>query len=211
MSKPPSSEAGGSQSSRFAPYRQALQAISTRTGTALPSLVISFGLLHELTAIVPIVGFFYGARALGIGERVVQAITAEEDGSNGWAKQKCRDWVDEGSQWAQRVGRRYGVFGYERRDRNAEVDQTAATRTSVDGDISTRLAGDAANAILAYGLTKAGCLRLAETLIAHSVALQALLPVRIGLSLYLSPPFARKVVDPIQSSILRLFRRDPRR
>lgn len=154
MSTPPTPPA-----SRFAPYKQALQAISTRTGTALPSLVVSFAVLHELTAVLPVVGFFFGARALGIGERAVQSITSTEgEKPDGWAKQKCREWVDEGGQWAQRVGRRYGVFGYEKRDRKVEGDQSADARSSADGDISTRLAGDAANAILAYGLTKVSSL-----------------------------------------------------
>lgn len=134
--------------SRFAPYRQALQAISQRTGTALPSLVVSFAVLHELTAMVPLVGFFFGARALGVGERVVQAV-ASDDTPGGWAKEKCREWVDEGGLWAQRVGRRYGVFGYEKRVRG---DDGQAQEPS--SDLSARLAGDAANAILAYGLTK---------------------------------------------------------
>lgn len=141
---------------RFAPYRQALQAISTRTGTALPSLIVSFAVLHELTALVPIVGFFFGARALGVGERVVQTI-ASRDGeeSSGWATHKCREWVDEGGQWAQRVGQRYGVFGYEKR-RRVDGDSGVEPKPSADRDVSTRLAGDAANAILAYGLTKVG-------------------------------------------------------
>lgn len=179
MSTPP--PPSGPTSSRFAPYRQALQALSARTGTALPSLVVSFAIVHELTAVVPIAGFFFGARALGVGERVVQTITsAEDDGS--WAKEKCRAWVDEGGQWAQRVGRRYGMFGYVKRDRNAPDNQDTG-----EAEISTRLAGDAANAVLAYGLTK------------------VLLPVRIGLSLYLAPAFSRRVVDPLQRTVLRPF------
>lgn len=150
-------------SSRFAPYRQALQALSARTGTALPSLVVSFAVLHELTAVVPVAGFFFAARALGVGERVVQAVAAADtgadaDGPRAWAAAKGRQWVDEGGRWAQRVGRRYGVFGYEKRDGSVGVgDEEAGRGSAEDGGVSARLAGDAANAILAYGLTKAGC------------------------------------------------------
>ncbi|EKM53598.1 uncharacterized protein PHACADRAFT_260033, partial [Phanerochaete carnosa HHB-10118-sp] len=189
MSTPPPASPPPPSSSRFAVYRQALQAISARTGTALPSLVVSFGIVHEFTALVPTVGFFFGARALGVGERVVQAVAAETEGEPGWAKQKARVWLDEGGQWAQRVGRRYGVFGYEKRERGKDGDAAAGVQEPKETEVATRLAGDAANAILAYGLTK------------------ALLPVRIGLSLYLAPAFARRVVDPIRLSIMRPFRR----
>src|ERR1700678_2664605 len=113
---------------RFAAYRQTLKVIAARTGTPLPSLILSFGILHELTAIVPTVGFFYGSRALGIGERVVSAIIEDEKQNStnyetstpdksqlSWGKQKLQSWVEEGDRWAIRIGRRYGIFGYEKR------------------------------------------------------------------------------------------------
>lgn len=144
MSVPPKGSFG---TPRFAAYRDALNAISARTRTPLPSLVLSFAILHELTAIVPVVGFFFAARGLGVGERVVGAVTASggERDEDSWVKGKGREWVDEGSQWVEKVGSRYGVFGFEKRTK-----ETAAPR----GDISSRIAGDAANAIVAYGLTK---------------------------------------------------------
>lgn len=153
MSAPPPTGPPPFSGTRFAPYRQALYAISARTGTALPSLVFSFAVLHELTAIVPTVGLFFGARALGVGERVVQAIAAETEGEQGWAKGKAREWLDEGGQWAERVGRRYGVFGYEKRERGKVGEQDTGEEPR-DSKVATRLAGDTANAILAYGLTK---------------------------------------------------------
>ncbi|KAH7911311.1 hypothetical protein BJ138DRAFT_1150929 [Hygrophoropsis aurantiaca] len=164
--------------SRFAPYKNALQALSNRTGTPLSSLILSFAVLHEITAIAPVVGIFYGARTLGIGERVVSSI-AERTDNDGYVQATVRGWVDEGQQWAQRVGRRYGVFGFEKR-----------TTDSVSPPIDTsHIAGDVANAIFAYGVGK------------------ALLPVRIGLSLYLSPVFSRRIVEPIRLTLLRPFRR----
>ncbi|EUC59370.1 hypothetical protein RSOL_311660, partial [Rhizoctonia solani AG-3 Rhs1AP] len=39
---------------RNRPYAQALQRLSARTGTPLSSLVVSFGILHEVTAPVPL-------------------------------------------------------------------------------------------------------------------------------------------------------------
>src|SRR6267154_3343282 len=81
---------------RFAPYRHALSAISGRTGVPLPSLIFSFAVLHELSAIVPIVGIFYTARSLGAGERVVNAIAANRDGStddqSSWVNTQLKSW-----------------------------------------------------------------------------------------------------------------------
>ncbi|KAG2128697.1 hypothetical protein DEU56DRAFT_504483 [Suillus clintonianus] len=172
---------------RFAPYRNALTAISGRTGAPLPSLIVSFAILHELTAIVPIVGIFYTARSVGAGERVVNAIALSQDSSTddqSWVNTKLRLWVDEGEQWAGRIGCRYGILGFEK---GQFVDQS---RTSQLG--GSKLAGDVANAVLAYG------------------AVKALLPIRIGLSLYLSPMFSRTVVEPIRLGGLRLLGRGPK-
>lgn len=189
---------------RFGPYRDALKAISTRTGTPLPSLVVSFALLHELTAVVPLVGIFYGARALGIGERVVNAVVEGESNSPikeyGWIREKCKTWVDEGESWAGRVGRRYGIFGFEK-GQSVDLDP---------GDTISRhvLAGDVANAVFAYGATKAShILRNLLDLILN-LGEQALLPVRIGVSLYLSPAFSRGIVEPFRTNIIRTFRRN---
>ena len=146
---------------RFAAYRQTLTTIAARTGTTLPSLILSFGILHELTAIVPLVGIFYGSRALGIGEHVVSAIvedkmqtsdnfeTSTHDKSQlSWGKQKLKSWVEEGDRWAIRVGRRYGIFGYEKRMPGTvdDIEEMAG--------VSGHIAGDVANAILAYGAIK---------------------------------------------------------
>ena len=152
-------------SGRFAAYKRSLAAISARTGTPLPSLLLSFGILHELTAIVPLVGIFYGARSLGIGERVVSAIIEDqknvpsslEDGGIsafrselGWAKQKMKTWVEEGDRWAIRIGRRYGMFGFEKRS-PGEVDDIEKIASKASGHV---IAGDVANAVFAYGMTK---------------------------------------------------------
>ncbi|KAI0079809.1 hypothetical protein K474DRAFT_1658621 [Panus rudis PR-1116 ss-1] len=180
-------------SSKFAPYVNALKVVSARTGSPLSSLIFSFGVLHELTAIVPLAGLFLGARALGVGDRIVESIARPPDQVNGtlygnWAREKCREWVNEGGKWVQRVGTRYGIFGFEKRgeDRTKAGQEEAVI---VDGVLSARLAGDAANAILAYGLTK------------------ALLPVRIGLSLYLAPGFSRRVIEPLRLTVWKAFRR----
>ncbi|KAF8141208.1 hypothetical protein EV363DRAFT_1150426 [Boletus edulis] len=169
--------------SRFARYRDALAAISTRTGSPLSSLIVSFAVLHELTAMVPLVGIFYAARGLHVGERVVNQFTRDAGQPTGWLASQLSQWVDDGEKWVHRVGRRYGVFGIEK------------GITADHGDtqhLSGKLAGDVANAVLAYATTK------------------ALLPVRIGLSLYLSPAFSRGIVEPIRRSIIRPFHQSKR-
>ncbi|KAH7333744.1 hypothetical protein B0J17DRAFT_136280 [Rhizoctonia solani] len=143
-------------SSRNRPYAQALKRLSARTGTPFASLVVSFGILHEVTALVPLVGVFLGARAVGAGDRAVELVPSE--------------WVTEGEEWAGRVGRRYGLFGYEKRGKSEESAPVA-------------LAGDVANAVLAYAVVK------------------AILPLRIGLSLWLAPAFSRRVLDPVRTRL----------
>ncbi|TFK74588.1 hypothetical protein BDN72DRAFT_759654 [Pluteus cervinus] len=182
-------------SGKFSIYRTALQAVSARTGAPLPSLIVSFGILHEITAIAPLVGIFYAARAFGLGERIITTITptqrtrdatGEVDGTLPWYQDKLKGWVEEGEGWAYRVGRRYGIFGYEKR---APGEPSTALSDMEPGVLSKRVAGDVANAVVAYAATK------------------ALIPVRVGVSLYLTPAFSRGVIEPIRHLIVRTFRR----
>src|ERR1700722_6870278 len=148
----------------FGRYRDALNTISNRTRTPLPSLVVSFAVLHELTAIVPLVGIFFGARTLGVGEHIIRMVTqASSPGDHGWARDKGREWVDDGEKWARRVGGRYGIFGFEK---NQDVDG----RVNGNGYSqyhTGRIAGDVANAAVAYGVTKA-------SIVAHNADIRAL-------------------------------------
>lgn len=140
------SSGGDASRSVLSRYRTALAAISARTGTALPSLVTSFAVLHELTAVVPFAGLFFGARALGLGERVVGSSFARaHDAETGWLQKRFVDWMDEGEHWAIRVGRRYGIWGFEKGKRLGEEEERAIARN---------IAGDLANAVAAYGATK---------------------------------------------------------
>lgn len=103
-------------------------------------------------------GIFYGSRALGVGERIVSAII-EDKSTNyeasthdktqlSWGKQKLESWVKEGDRWAIKVGRRYGIFGYEKR-----ISGTVDDVEEMAG-VTGHIAGDVANAVLAYGATK---------------------------------------------------------
>ncbi|KAK0241461.1 hypothetical protein EDD85DRAFT_400577 [Armillaria nabsnona] len=157
-------------------YKAALGAISARTGAPLSSLLVSFAVLHEITAIASFAGVFYAARAFGVGERVVDAVAADDEPA-GWARLQVKTWVQEGTVWAGRVGQRYGIFGLEKKDSKESPAY-----------LPEHLAGDVANAVFAYGVTK------------------ALFPVRIGLSLYLSPVSSRMVVDPLRRILTRSFK-----
>ena len=197
---------------RFAAYRQSLAAISARTGAPLPSLILSFAILHELTAVVPLVGVFYGAKTIGIGDRVISAIIEDEAVKNGngstersssllFARQKMKEWVAEGDQWAIRIGRRYGVFGYEKREKGTKDDVEHMAKAP------GHLAGDVANAVVAYGVTKVSSLHGIHGCFINLATNQALFPLRIGASIYISPMFSRGVVEPIRKAVLRAFRR----
>lgn len=130
-------------------YAQAIGYVANRTGVPLPSLLVSFAILHELTAIVPFTAFFYASRQFGAGQILVDYVRREDNqasdrGILDAATSKAREWADEGERWAGRVGRRYEIWGMTKRER----DQ--------DHVVIQGLAGDVANAVVAYGLTKVG-------------------------------------------------------
>lgn len=128
---------------RFPKYQAALEAISKRTGTALPSLVVSFAILHEVTAIAPFIGLFFMARTLQLGERFTAFIRAETDADNdNWMKEKCKSWFSEGERWATRVGKRYNIWGFDSKE------SPIPTRPhNISGN-------DIGNAVVAYAATK---------------------------------------------------------
>ncbi|KAH8108354.1 hypothetical protein DFH11DRAFT_1691533 [Phellopilus nigrolimitatus] len=177
-------------------YRATLAGISARTGTALPSLITSFSVLHEASAVVPLVGVFYACKATGVGDRVVVLARAVDD-SNGrqtgeetWVTRTRDRWLNEGEAWVDKIGRYYGIWGFESL-RHAPAQDTVdlGTFNVREHAASSGMAGDVANALVAYCATK------------------ALLPVRVGLSLYLAPAFSRRVIDPLVRPILRMFRK----
>lgn len=129
-------------------YKDALKAFSARTGSPLSSLLVSFAVLHEITAVAPLVGIFYGAKALGVGERVVGSVV---DGptEGGYIREQCRTLVQEGEGWAERVGRRYGIWGFPQTPKGTKFEKDPLEQ------ISSHIAGDVANAVFAYGATKA--------------------------------------------------------
>jgi hypothetical protein len=134
----------------FDKYKGTLTQLSARTGASVPSLFASFLVLHEVTAIVPFIGVFYASRALGIGESVVSSVVKSTEDGDGWTQVKARQWMTEGEQMAERVGRRYGIFGFEKKsksDHGSSVDDIPLAPSS-------HIAGEVANVIVAYGVVK---------------------------------------------------------
>lgn len=135
-------------------YKNALSSLSARTGAPLPSLIVSFAILHEITAVAPLAGLFFGAKYLGVGESLVEYVRAEThtDASSSnpltkkWAQGVGR-WIDEGDVWAERVGRRYGVFGYPKTPKGVKFEPA-------EGERGPGVAGDVANVVFAYTATK---------------------------------------------------------
>jgi len=137
-------------------YKNALGSLAARTGTPLPSLIISFAILHEITAVVPLAGIFFGAKYLGVGERLVEFVRAEthtdeassdQPSTTEWVQRKVGTWVDDGEVWAEKVGRRYGFFGYPKTPKGVRFEPTENER-------GPGVAGDVANAVFAYTATK---------------------------------------------------------
>jgi hypothetical protein len=107
------------KSSRVQRYLPRLQDLSTRTGVPLSSLAVSFLILHEATAVLPVIGFYFLFSSLGTGLGIVgwlNRTTGEggeevvgEDAQRGW-KGVVKSWYDEGQAKVGKVGRRYGLW-----------------------------------------------------------------------------------------------------
>jgi hypothetical protein len=144
--------------SRLTQYIPRLESISTKSGLPLPSLALSFAILHELTAIVPLIALFFAFQAFGVGASVIQWTSRQEDADDLGFGYYIRDWLREGQQKVDKVARRYGFFGYEKGSKaSVEQDQMSpedqALQAAAAAKQSTAAAG-VANAIAAYVVVK---------------------------------------------------------
>ncbi|GAA5831094.1 hypothetical protein JCM3766R1_006232 [Sporobolomyces carnicolor] len=153
-----------------------------------PSLVISFLILHELTAIAPLALLFGAFHYLGLGAGIVAWTLAESEPTAApqaiepgrWtaesARLRVREWIREGEDKAERVGRRYGWFGWDKESREQREHRKARdTSRGLEAD-NLGVTGDVANVAAAYLVVK------------------ALLPLRLVVSLRLSPSLANLIV-----------------
>lgn len=145
-----------------------LQDLSRRTGVPLSSLAVSFMILHELTAVLPVIGFYFLFSSLGTGLGIIQWLNrttdtggdaiglegAEPTGWRGWVK----GWYDEGEAKIGKVGKRYGLW----QDEESESGSGSKVVTT-----SGQRAGEGvANAISAYVVVKvSGSILLTDDLI----------------------------------------------
>jgi hypothetical protein len=142
------------KSSRVQRYLPRLQYLSTRTGVPLPSLAISFLILHELTAVLPVIGFYFLFSSLGTGLGIIEWLNrtttssvdgqeGNERGEGGW-KGVVKGWYDEGQGKVGRVGRRYGLW----QDENLDIDDGGSST------VSSKAGEGVANAVAAYVVVK---------------------------------------------------------
>lgn len=138
------------KSSRVQRYLPRLQDLSKRTGVPLSSLAVSFLVLHELTAVLPVIGFYSLFSSLGTGQGIIEWLnrttvngTEEEGKEEGGWQGVVKGWYDEGQGKVGRVGRRYGLW----QDDPVMEREGLSTETSRAGE-------GVANAVAAYVVVK---------------------------------------------------------
>lgn len=122
-----------------------------------PSLIASFLILHELTAIVPLFLGFCALKSAGVGESLLSYTieSSKDHQEDDWAAAKITKWVKEGTEQGERVGRRYGVLGFEKesksdREARKQLELTPNLDTEELRANSLRIGGDVANLVAAY-------------------------------------------------------------
>lgn len=192
-----------------------LQDLSKRTGVPISSLAVSFMILHELTAVLPVIGFYFLFSSLGTGLGIIQWLNrttdtagghtggvgvehSEPTGWRGWVK----GWYDEGEAKIGKVGKRYGLW----QDEHEHTGSGSEVMTSG----GQRAGEGVANAISAYVVVKVSEILLSNHLRMYMTLIlfrKALLPIRIGVSLGAAPVFARWALEPIRNLATRWIRR----
>lgn len=202
---------------RFSAYTARLAAVSSRTGVSLPSLALSFGILHELTALVPLVILFFTFQAADVGTSVVAWAGRVSDEAPGEARWRgvVSDWLAEGERRVDRVARTYGLFGYPRGggdgdEKGVNAGEEARQLVAVAGK-GSKAAADVTNAIAAYVFVKVSFTSSGRmSSLTNLRSGQALLPARIGVSLAFAPAFSRRVVNPTRRFVWHGILRRPK-
>ncbi|KAL9938844.1 hypothetical protein V8E36_002563 [Tilletia maclaganii] len=167
-----------------------VRALAERHGSDPASLVASFLVLHELTAIIPLLILFWIFDLLGAGQAFLSWLGEEEEEGHQVSDRKdgvkavVNGWVNEGVHRAERVGRRYGLFGMDKVSKE-ERQQRARAEPGAGSARTAALVGSFANAVAAYACVK------------------ALIPLRLAASVALAPAFARTAIEPFKRVMTR--------
>ncbi|KDE05982.1 hypothetical protein MVLG_03667 [Microbotryum lychnidis-dioicae p1A1 Lamole] len=163
------------------------------------SLIASFLILHELTAIVPLLLGFWGFKSLGLGRALVEevqhiTVASTPEREQGYFKAKLGDWLLQGEEQAKRLGTRYGWFGMEKLDKEQRAELSRSEQTERDGH------QDQGRMRMIKTTAKSGTKDLTlsgdvANLVASYVVVKALLPLRIYASLRLAPKMANTVMQ----------------
>ncbi|GAA5992596.1 hypothetical protein JCM11641_006538 [Rhodosporidiobolus odoratus] len=178
---PPPLPTSSPLSARLQPYLAQLSQRYPHTDPA--SLTVSFLLLHELTAIVPFLIFFAAFSSLSLGAGLVSSTLSTTSDSlqerSGW-RGTLRGWLEESEDKVEKVGRRYGLFGWDKETKDQrEARRQKEKKHAERGVVKVRdlaVGGKVADAVAAYLVVK------------------TLLPLRILLSLRLSPWLANGAI-----------------
>ena len=175
-----------------------VRAAAARSGTDPSSMVLSFALLHELSAILPLFVVFWILSSLGAGSAVLAWLLPPSSEETSSVQAKVRQWVDEGAARAERYGRRKGWFGFEK-------GSEATGEWSTGQEAGAVLAGSFADAVAAYAIVKVSCCApqaddAVSVLTEHA---KALFPLRIAACIALAGPFARLAIEPLKRALRR--------
>jgi hypothetical protein len=123
-------------------------------------------ILHELTAVLPVIGFYFLFSSLGTGLGIIQwlnstttpnqedvrdgnAVNENEVGSTSGWRGVVRGWYDEGEAKMGRVGKRYGIW------QDESESESGMMRKGTAGE-------GIANAVAAYVVVKVSPILLAR-------------------------------------------------
>ena len=177
-----------SPSKRFYQSYPALTRLSSKTGVPIPSLAISFLILHELTAFIPLFILFYIFQGLGLGIGLFawikdvsdvgssthepgEGLGNEGGGGGGGFRGMVKGWYEEAEKRVEKVGKKYGILGYEKngdsvpQQSGSNVDTRSVPTDGLGAENNGKVGPAVADAIAAYVVVK-----VISSLISHTVS-----------------------------------------
>lgn len=86
-----------------------LRAIAQRTGAKPAPLLLAFAILHELTALVPLIVLAFVLATLGAGDAILRSIDAAIQRMAPSEHDRLSTWIERGSRMATRLSHRFGA------------------------------------------------------------------------------------------------------